>query len=253
LSTRIERLAGHAERLRQLLLADELLVLPNVWDAASARLVAELGYPAIATASAAVTAALGHADDDSIPPEEMFAAVGRIARAVELPVTADLEAGYRLAPADLVARLLEAGAVGMNLEDTDHHGGADLVDAAAQAERLGAVKRAGREAGVDLVLNARVDSGDVGEAIARAHLYRAAGADCVYPINLPDTAAIRAFVEAVDAPVNVYLHAGSPPLSELEALGVARVSFGPGLQRVALDAVRRLLAGIDPDSPVYPI
>ena len=97
-------------------------MLANVWDVASARLVAGLGHPAIATASAAVTASLGYQDDDSIPPDEMFAAVGRIAAAVEVPVTADVEAGYRLEPEELVGRLLAAGAVGLNLEDTDHHG-----------------------------------------------------------------------------------------------------------------------------------
>ena len=110
-------------------------MLANVWDVASARLVAGLGHPAIATASAAVTASLGYPDDDSIPPDEMFAAVGRIAAAVEVPVTADVEAGYGLEPVELVERLLGAGAVGMNLEDTDHHGDAELVDADAPGAR----------------------------------------------------------------------------------------------------------------------
>jgi 2-methylisocitrate lyase-like PEP mutase family enzyme len=244
-------LAAHVERLRALLLADELLVLANVWDVASARLVAGLGHPALATASAAVTASLGYPDDDTIPPDEMFAAVRRIAAAVEVPLTADLEAGYELEPGELVARLLGAGAVGMNLEDTDHHGDADFVDADVQAGRLGAVKEAGRAAGVDLVLNARVDTPDLDEALRRARLYVAAGADCVYPINLSEHDAIRSFVAELDAPVNVLVRPGSPTLAELEALGVARVSFGPGLQRVALGALERFLGRIDPNEPVY--
>jgi 2-methylisocitrate lyase-like PEP mutase family enzyme len=248
----MERLAEHAERLRALHHADDLLVLANVWDVASARLVAGLGHPAIATASAAVTASLGHEDDDSIPADEMFGAVGRIAAAVEVPVTADVEAGYRLEPEDLVGRLLGAGAVGMNLEDTDHHGGAGFVDADAQATRLAAVKDAGRSAGVDVVLNARVDTPDLDEALRRARLYAEAGADCVYPINLgarPE--AIRDFTAGVEVPVNVYVAPGSPTLNELHELGISRVSFGPGLQQVALAALERFLGRIDPDVPVY--
>jgi len=246
----MERLAEHAERLRALHHRDELLVLPNAWDVASARLVAGQGYPAIATASAAVTASLGHEDDDCMPPDEMFAAVGRMAAAVDRPVTADVEAGYRLEPEDLIGRLLAAGAVGMNLEDSDHHGDADFVPADAQAERLAAVKAAGRAAGVDVVLNARVDTPELGAALERARLYAEAGADCVYPINLAP-ADIGGFTAGVALPVNVSVRPGSPTLNELRELGVARVSFGPGLQRVAMGAVERFLGKLDPDRPVY--
>ena len=244
-------LSVHAERLRALLLADELLVLANVWDVASARLVAGLGHPALATASAAVTASLGYPDDDTIPPDEMFAAVRRITAAVEVPVTADIEAGYELEPVELVERLLGAGGVGMNLEDTDHHGDGELVDADVQAARLSAVKDAGRTAAVDLVLNARVDTPDLEEAVRRARLYVAAGADCVYPINLSEPDEIRSFVTELGAPVNVLVRPGSPTLAELGSWGVARVSFGPGLQRVALGALERFLGRLDPNEPVY--
>ncbi len=244
-------LAAHAERLRTLLLADELLVLANVWDVASARLVAGLGHPALATASAAITASLGHPDDDTIPPDEMFAAVRRITAAVEVPVTADVEAGYRLEPVDLVGRLLGAGAVGMNLEDTDHHGDAEFVDAEAQARRLRTVKDAAGAAAVDVVLNARVDTPDLVDALRRARLYVEAGADCVYPINLAEPDDIRAFVSELGAPVNVLVRPGSPTLAELQSWGVARVSLGPGLQRVALAAAERFVSRIDPDEPVY--
>lgn len=244
-------LAAHAGRLRTLLLADELLVLANVWDVASARLVAGLGHPALATASAAITASLGHPDDDTIPPDEMFAAVRRITAAVEVPVTADVEAGYRLEPVDLVGRLLGAGAVGMNLEDTDHHGDVEFVDAEAQARRLKAVKDAAGKAAVDLVLNARVDTPDLEDALRRARLYVEAGADCVYPINLAEPGDIRSFVAELGAPVNVLVRPGSPTLAELQSWGVARVSLGPGLQRVALAAAERFVSRIDPDEPVY--
>ncbi len=250
-----EHLSIHAGRLRELHRADELLVLPNVWDAASARVVADAGFPVLATASAAITASLGHQDDNSIPPAEMLGAVARVAAAADLPVTADLEAGYGLEPEQLVEALLGAGAVGLNLEDTDHVNGG-LVDAEARAERHAAVKAAGRAAGVDVVLNARVDvrpegedDGWLDEAIRRGGLYRAAGADCVYPIALAEPADVEAFVSAVGGAVNFLVRPGSPPLPELRALGVARVSLGPGLQRVGLSAVERFLGRIDPGSP----
>jgi 2-methylisocitrate lyase-like PEP mutase family enzyme len=247
----LARLSAQADALRALHLGKDLLVLANVWDVASARLVAGLGHPAIATASAAVTASLGYPDEDSIPAEEMFAAVGRIAAAVEVPVTADVEAGYGLESVELVGRLLGAGAVGLNLEDTDHHSESEFVDEHVQAKRLREVKDAARAAGVDVVLNARVDAPGLDEALHRALLYRAAGADCIYPIKLSERDDLRAFVAEVDAPVNVLLRPGSPSLGELRELGVARVSFGPGLQLVALSALEGFLTRIGPDKPVY--
>jgi 2-methylisocitrate lyase-like PEP mutase family enzyme len=141
--------------------------------------------------------------------------------------------------------------VGLNLEDTDHHGESELVDEHVQAKWLRAVKDAARAAGVDLVLNARVDAPGLDEALHRALLYRAAGADCIYPIKLAERDDVRAFVAEVDAPVNVLLRPGSPTLAELRELGVARVSFGPGLQLVALSALEQFLTRIGPDEPVY--
>ena len=234
------RLSAQAEALRALHLGEDLLVLANVWDVASARLVAGLGHPAIATASAAVTASLGYPDEDSIPADEMFGAVGRIAAAVEVPVTADLEAGYGLEPEELAGRLLGAGAVGLNLEDTDHHGENELVDEHMHAKWLRAVKDAARAAGVDVVLNARVDvflrGGELDDAVRRGRLYAEAGADCVYPILVRGQDAIRRLVEEVGAPVNVLVMPGGLKLAELAELGVARASFGAGLMRVAIEA-----------------
>ena len=134
-----------------------MLVLPNAWDAASAAVVAEAGFPAVATASAAVSAMLGYPDGEGAPWQEMFAAAGRIARAVSVPVTVDAEAGYGMRPRELVDRLLDIGAVGCNLEDTDHRAGG-LVDAGAHAEWLADVRSAADDAGVPIVINARVDT-----------------------------------------------------------------------------------------------
>jgi 2-methylisocitrate lyase-like PEP mutase family enzyme len=225
-------LAERAETLRRLHTDRRPLVLPNAWDAASARLVVKAGFPVVATSSGAVAATLGYEDNDSMPVDEAFGAVARVARSVSVPVTADLEAGYRLSPDDLVERLLNAGAVGCNLEDTDHHGGAGLVDAGENAERLHAVRHAATETGVNIVLNARIDvlgrEGDrrelFEEAVRRAGLYLQAGADCVFPIRLADDELIGEFVRRVEGPVNV-VGAGAPPLARLAQLGVRRVSF----------------------------
>src|ERR1700752_439029 len=150
-------LRAHADRLRELHHAGEMLVLPNVWDAASARIVAEAGFPVVATASAAISAMLGYPDGEGAPWQEMFAAAGRVARAGPVPGTVDAGAGYGLEPGERVDRLLEIGAVGCNLEDTDHHAGG-LVDARAHAERLAAIRAAADDAGVPVVIKARADT-----------------------------------------------------------------------------------------------
>ncbi|HEY6053489.1 MAG TPA: isocitrate lyase/phosphoenolpyruvate mutase family protein, partial [Gaiellaceae bacterium] len=209
-------------------------MLANAWDAASARLVEEVGFPAVATSSAAVAAVHGAADSDSLDVGVAFGAVAEIAAAVSVPVTADLEAGYGLEPDAFAERLLAAGAVGCNLEDSDHHGGGVLVAAEAQAERIGAIKEAARSRGVDVVLNARVDTylrsvdEPLAETIRRGRLYVEAGADCVYPIVLADLGAIRELVAEL-GPVNVLLRPGGPTVAELADAGVARVSVGSGL------------------------
>jgi 2-methylisocitrate lyase-like PEP mutase family enzyme len=225
-------LAGRADVLRRLHAGRRPLVLPNAWDVASARLVVKAGFPVVATSSGAVAASLGYNDDDSMPVDDAFGVIARIGRGVPVPLTADVEAGYRLSPEELVERLLDAGAVGCNLEDTDHHGGGGLVDAGEHAERLRAVRQAAAAAGVDIVLNARIDvlrlEGDrrelFEEAVRRARLYLRAGADCVFPIRLADDEPIGDFVKRVDGPVNV-VAAGAPPLERLAQLGVKRVSF----------------------------
>lgn len=232
-----------AEWLRALHHGPRPLILPNVWDPASARAFAEAGFAALATSSAAVAITLGSADGQA-SGAEMLAAAARIARSVEVPVTADIEDGYGLAPAELVGRLLEAGIVGCNLEDSDP-ASRTLRDPAAQSDYLAAVRQA---AGPALVVNARVDvfvrplhdgADAVAEAVRRATAYLAAGADCVYPIIAPP-ATIARLVTDIAGPVNAMSRPGGPTIAELAQAGVARITFGGGLHSRAMAAVHAL-------------
>ncbi|GAA2327252.1 isocitrate lyase/phosphoenolpyruvate mutase family protein [Streptomyces kunmingensis] len=230
------------------------LVLPGPWDAASARVFEEAGFPALATPSAGIAASLGY-EDGRTPADEMFAAVARIVRSVSVPVSADIEAGYGIAPKELVERLLETGAVGCNLEDSvpdlpastagsgPAHPGRVLKDARRQADWLAEVRAA---AGDRIVLNARIDAflvkgvGDpVEETIERARLFVAAGADCVYPIGAPAEVLPR-LRAGIEGPVNVGAPPGGPSPREWGELGATRVTFGPGLQRRATAALREI-------------
>jgi 2-methylisocitrate lyase-like PEP mutase family enzyme len=219
---------------------EEPLILPGPWDAASARAFADAGFPALATPSAGVAASLGYADGQT-PAEEMFAAVARIARAVDVPVSADVEDGYGLPPKELVERLLEAGAVGCNLEDSD---GGVLKDPRAHADWLAEVRSAAAD---QLFVNARIDTflrgvTDPERAIERAALYVAAGADCVYPIGAP-VAVLPLLRSGIQGPVNVFAKVGEGPSpAELGGLGATRVTFGAGPQRQATGAVREIAA-----------
>ncbi|MFJ9813871.1 isocitrate lyase/phosphoenolpyruvate mutase family protein [Streptomyces sp. NPDC101151] len=219
------------------------LVLPGPWDAASARVCAEAGFPALATPSAGVAASLGYADG-ATPADEMFAAVARIARAVDVPVSADVEGGYGLAPKELVERLLEAGAVGCNLEDSD---GGVLKDPHEHAEFLAEVRSAAADR---LFVNARVDTfvrgdGDPERALERAALYVAAGADCVYPILAP-VGVLPLLRSGIRGPINMVarLDGEGPSAAVLGGLGATRVTFGPGLQQRATAALREIAAGL---------
>ncbi|QKV75668.1 isocitrate lyase/phosphoenolpyruvate mutase family protein [Amycolatopsis sp. Hca4] len=221
-----------AAALRALHVPGKPLVLANVWDADTAKLVEAAGFPAVATSSVAVAAALGFADGEQAPAAEMFAAAARIAKAVGVPVTVDAESGYGLSGAELAARLLDAGAVGCNFEDT-HHATGDVRPVEAQAARIAALREA---AGDGLVINARVDSFrgvDPQEAleagVARAKAYLEAGADCVYPIHLRTPELIAEFVRETGGAVNTAAWPGGPGLESLADLGVARISLGGGL------------------------
>ncbi|MYW68419.1 isocitrate lyase/phosphoenolpyruvate mutase family protein [Streptomyces sp. SID8379] len=221
----------------------DALVLPGPWDAASARVFEETGFPALATPSAGVAASLGY-EDGATPADEMFAAVRRIVRSVSVPVSADIEDGYGLAPKELVERLLETGAVGCNLEDSTRDGG--LKDPRAHADWLSEVRA---EAGGAVVLNARIDTfirtaaDPITAAIERARLYVAAGADCVYPIGAPIEALPRLRAE-ITGPINVGAPPNGPSLREWGEAGATRITFGPGLQRRAVAAVREIAEGL---------
>lgn len=221
------------------------LVLPGPWDAASARVFEEAGFPALATPSAGIAAALGY-EDGQTPADEMFAAVARIARAVSVPVSADVEAGYGLPAKELVARVLETGAVGVNLEDSDAEHG--LRDPREQADWLAAVRE---EAGHRLVVNARVDTylrgGRLADAVERALLYVAAGADCVYPIMAPPGDLPQLREAGVEGPVNYLARPGDPSFAELGRLGATRITFGPGLLHRSLSHLADLARELDAD------
>lgn len=246
--------ARQAERLRALH-RGPMLVLPNAWDAASARAVEAAGFPAVATTSGGVAQVLGYADGERAPVEEMLAAARRIIASVSVPVTVDFEAGYRLSPADVAHRLIAIGAAGMNLEDTDHHTGDQprLVDPHANAERLAAIKAAARTEGVDLVLNARVDvfirrqgtpEEQLDDGLRRARLYLEAGADCIYPIILADEPMISEVVDAVGT-VNVTVRRGGPlSLERAAALGVRRTSYAISIFREMDSALQLIVSDI---------
>lgn len=238
-----------AQRFRALHDRSRVLLLPNAWDAGSARLFASLGFDAIATTSGGVAWSLGYADGEHLPLDEVLAAVRRMVRATSLPVSVDFEAGYGASPDEVCAsvrRVIEAGVAGINLEDGIRHEKLRDIDDAAR--RIAAARKAASEAGVPIVINARVDTwivgGDASEAelidetLRRARAYLDAGADCIYPITLAKPEVIASLCSAIKAPVNIGARAGLPDLTELGRLGVARVSTATRLATVALSAAR---------------
>src|ERR671910_1526804 len=251
-------LESRCELLRSLHVPGTPLVLPNAWDVASARAVVAAGFPVVATTSMGVAASLGYEDHERAPGDEMLAAAARIATAVNVPVTVDAEAGYRMEPTDLVARLKEMGAAGCNLEDTNHATG-ELRDPVEQADWLRAVRGAASDQGYGLVINARIDvfvsalaSGAEGkrqaelvsEALRRAHAHIEAGADCVFPIVLWERDALAAFVSDAPGPVNVLRFPRAPDDTQLAELGVARISYGHLLHQDAMEQFSRLLGSL---------
>jgi 2-methylisocitrate lyase-like PEP mutase family enzyme len=251
-------LQSRCDLLRSLHRPGAPLLLPNAWDAATARAVVAAGFPVVATTSGGVAATLGYEDHEGAPGDEMLAAAARIAASVEVPVTVDAEAGYGMEPAELVAALRSAGAAGCNLEDTNHAAGS-LRDPDRHAEWLSAVRRSASANGYGLVINARVDvflSGFlagagpgtqdelVPEALQRATAYLEAGADCVYPIALWETDALRRFTAEFNGPVNVTRLPQMPSLAELADLGVARVSWATLLYRDAMARFEDQLASL---------
>ena len=230
-----------------------LLLLPNAWDALSARIFVEAGFYAIATTSGGVAWALGYRDGEEAPWDEVVAQTRRIARVVAGPVTADIEAGFGDSPEAVmrsVSDIIEAGAVGVNLEDGLLKGPTPIRAIDGMVARLKAAREAAQKSGVPIVLNARTDLylrniGEEGwrfeEAVRRGKAYFAAGADCFYPIGLRDGPTIARLVEALGrAPININVRAGSPSVGELEALGVARASTATAVTLMAMAGIRQI-------------
>ena len=241
-----------AARLRALHQGPKILVLPNAWDVASARVIEDLGYPAIATSSAAIAATLGYPDGQRISQQEMLEVVARIARAVNVPVTADAEAGYGTSTADTVQfakDLVACGAVGLNFEDITGSDETSHVALDLQVANIQALRDTSKSLGVPLVINARTDIFlmPIGPAetrfertIERLRAYRQAGADCVFAPGVADSTTIAKLVQSVNAPLNILTSQSCPSIPELERLGVRRVSLGSSLMRATLGIIRRV-------------
>ncbi len=239
-----------ADAFRAMHRGGRILLLPNAWDVASTRVFAESGFGAIATTSAGIAFTLGYPDGQRISRLEMLQVVGRIAAAVQVPVTADVEAGYGHRPEDAARtarEVAEAGAVGMNLEDATGDPQHPLLDMTLQVERVKAVLEAARE--VPMVLNARTDvyllqleapEKRYDAALSRLEAFRDAGADCVFVPGLRDAQTIARLVKDLRCPINILAGPGFPPVPELQKLGVARVSLGSGPMRATLGLVRRM-------------
>src|SRR5713101_5455154 len=244
--------AEKAERFRKLHHGPRILALPNAWDVASARILEEAGYPAIATSSAGVAFSLGYPDGQRVSRDQMLEVVGRIALAVHVPVTADMESGYGTTVKDMVETakaVIAAGGIGMNLEDVTGDDESSHVDLTLQVQKIRAIRETSSSLGVPLVINARTDVYlmPIGEAatrfertVERLRAYREAGADCVFAPGVSDRDTIAKLVKAIAAPLNILASANCPPLAELEKMGVARVSAGSAVMRATLGLVRRI-------------
>ena len=225
-----------------------MLVLPNAWDVMSALVIANEGAAAIATTSGGVSWAHGHPDGQHLDHRQAVQAVAAIARAVDLPVSADIEGGYGRAPdevAGVVARIVSVGACGINLEDSPGDG-APLLEPRAQARRIAAARAAARERGVELVINARTDvllvegsSATLNEALTRGELYAEAGADCLFVPGLTDLGTIGKLVARSPLPVNTMAGPGTPSVAQLAEVGVRRISVGTAIAQAAFSIAAR--------------
>jgi 2-methylisocitrate lyase-like PEP mutase family enzyme len=253
-------MADKAEDLRALHHGPPILVLPNAWDAVSARLFEAQGFRAIGTTSAGVSASLGYPDGGNVPAREMVEAVARIVRAVKVPVTADIEHAYGATPSavsEVVLRVIAAGAVGINIEDC-MPGAPALEPLTLQADKIASIARAAATAGVRVVINARTDvflrafgelDSRLGVAIERGKAFLGAGADCVFVPGVRDRRTIAALVTGMGGPVNILAVKGTPPVAELQSLGVARVSVGSGPMRATLASRSTSHASSRPGAP----
>ncbi|MCH8018597.1 isocitrate lyase/phosphoenolpyruvate mutase family protein [candidate division KSB1 bacterium] len=241
-----------AEKFLALHHEPKLLVLPNIWDPLGARLLEGLGYPAVATASAAVAYSLGYDDGQKIKFDAMLDVIERIASSVAVPMTADIERGYAEHPQEIaenIRQVMHAGAVGINFEDSSFEGG-PLQPIDFQCERIQAIRNMADKEGIPLVINARIDvfmrsadisrSEKIAETISRGKAYLDAGADCLYPIGPGDVETLKRIREETEAPINVYASKLAASMKELEAIGISRLSLGPGLIRASLTTMRNV-------------
>lgn len=242
-----------AKQLYELHHSSKLLILPNIWDVLGALLLEDIGYSAIATASASVAYAKGYNDGENIPFADALHNLKRIATSVNVPVTADIESGYAENKIQLeknIRAIIETGIVGINIEDTNKKT-KTLLPEEAQCKKIKHIKKIAEEMNVSLFINARTDTfihtanfnssqQQLEETIKRGNAYKAAGADCFYPILFTKEDDIKAIVEAVKMPVNILMSPGIPELNKLQAIGVTRVSLGPGFLRYAIKAMKEL-------------
>jgi 2-methylisocitrate lyase-like PEP mutase family enzyme len=244
-------LVARAAALGELHRRHRPLVLPTVWDAWSARTAVAAGFEALTIGSHPLAGSRGAADHEGQTFEEVVAAVRRITAAVDVPVSVDLEAGYGQSPADLVAGLLDAGGVGLNVEDTVHSEGGRVRSTQEHADYVAGLRAAADAAGVPVWVNGRTDlflhaedaAAVADEAITRLRALVAAGADSVYPVRIQDDdALVTAVVGAVPVPVNCTAHPVRHDLARFAALGVGRVTYGPTLQYALTDAMREMIA-----------
>lgn len=246
-------IAAKASELLRLHHTGSTLVLPTVWDAWSARAVIAAGFPALSVGSHPLADSRGQQDNEGMTLDDALDGVRRVVGAVEVPVTADMESGYDTPAAELVARVLDAGAVGINIEDTVHSQGR-LRDVHEHADYIGALRAAADQAGVDLVVNARTDTfmgkvatfdDPIAEAVRRLQACEAAGARCVYPVRVPDAETLRTLLAELSGPVNITAHpidgAPSGSFDELQAAGVQRITFGPLLMAALTDNIKELV------------
>jgi 2-methylisocitrate lyase-like PEP mutase family enzyme len=234
-----------ADLLLSLHSRNQLLLLPNIWSPIGARVLQQQGYRAVATASAAISAALGYEDGETVSRSTAFEIIGRIAASVDIPVTADIERGYGASTAEVeetAELVLASGAAGLNIEDSLEGGALRSVE--EQCRRIATIRDVAGRSGVHLVINARIDSfvtpsfatpdDAMEDALNRAKAYTAAGADCIYPLGPSDEATVRALRSGIKGPLNILAPPAAAPLSTLQAIGVNRVSFGPFIFRSCL-------------------
>lgn len=237
-------------RFRQLHQGPSILVLPNAWDVVSAKIFSALGFPAIGTTSAGIANCLGYPDGEHIPLDEMLSMIKRIVDAVDLPVTADIEAGYTNDPGQLsltTASVIALGVVGINLEDSSPSN--ELIDIDLQIEKIRAVRSAASSLGAELFINARADVYLLGlgnqderfrSTLRRVHAYTAAGADGIFIPGVVDPQVIESLAREIPVPINILAVGNTPPVGVLEKLGVARVSVGSGPMRACSTLARRI-------------